>query len=77
MLAKLTNDLDGKLDRLELNPLKDWLEKKLKALSKKIQDGNLSWNDEEAAGLKKYVCEAWRWQGGGVGVGGCLVGTGV
>jgi hypothetical protein len=53
MLAKLMNDIDGKLDRIELNPLKDWLEKKLKALSKKIQDGSLQWNDDEAAGLKK------------------------
>ncbi|XP_076448824.1 uncharacterized protein LOC143285432 isoform X2 [Babylonia areolata] len=57
MLAKLMNDLDGKLDRMELNPLKDWLEQKLKALSKKIQDGNLQWSDDEAAGLKKQLIQ--------------------
>ncbi|XP_070187537.1 uncharacterized protein [Littorina saxatilis] len=57
MLAKLTNDLDGKLDRLELNPLKEWLEKKLKALSKKIKEGSLQWTDDEAAGLKKQLIQ--------------------
>ena len=71
MLAKLTQDLDGKLDRLELNPLKEWLEKKLKALSKKIQEGSLRWSDDEAAGLKRCVggCRkvvvAGKWGGGG------------
>lgn len=57
MLARLMNDIDGKLDRIELNPLKDWLEKKLKALSKKIQDGQLQWNDDEAAGLKRQLIQ--------------------
>ena len=55
MLTKLSNDMDAKLDRLELNPLKDWLEKKLKSLSKKIKNGSCQWSDDEAAGLRKSV----------------------
>nr|KAG5713573.1 hypothetical protein BaRGS_024621 [Batillaria attramentaria] len=59
MLAKLANDLDGKLDRLELTPLKEWLEAKLKALSKKIQDGQLNWTEDEAAGLRRQLIQRY------------------
>ena len=57
-LAKAMEELDGKLDRMELTGLKDWLEKQLKAMNSKIKSlggqGNLL--DEEAAGMKKLVC---------------------
>lgn len=57
MLAKLAADLEGKLDRLELQPLKDWLEAKLKALQRRIQDGQLHWNEDEAAGLRRQLIQ--------------------
>ncbi|XP_025078845.1 glutamine-rich protein 2-like isoform X2 [Pomacea canaliculata] len=55
--TKLTNDVDGKLDRMELTPLKDWLERKLRILNKKIEQGKLEWNDDTAAGLRRQLLQ--------------------
>ena len=47
-------ELDGKLDRREMNNLKEWLEKQLKALNSKIKAMGPGFSlDEEAAGMKK------------------------
>jgi len=49
-------DLDGKLDRLELNPLKEWMEARLKALNdklKKYQQNNVEYSEDDAAGIRK------------------------
>lgn len=50
-------DLDGKLDRLELNPLKEWMEARLKALNdklKKYQQTSTEYTEDDAAGIRKY-----------------------
>lgn len=47
----LSNDLDGKLDRLELDPLKAWLEARLKAINTKVKRNE--WSEDDAAGLRK------------------------
>ena len=57
-LAQLTDDLDGKLDRLEFGPFRDELEKQLKALKAKLKGLDLSGlfgDGDDAAGLRKYV----------------------
>ena len=49
--------MDGKLDRLEFGPIKEQLERELRALSKKINQlgvVNYETGDEDAAGIKKY-----------------------
>lgn len=49
-------ELDGKLNRHEMNNLKGWLEKQLKALNNKIKTMGPAWQlDDEAAGMKKFV----------------------
>ncbi|CAH1793456.1 unnamed protein product [Owenia fusiformis] len=57
-LGQLQNDLDGKLDRLELDPLREWLESRLKALAGKIKQHS-TWSDaeDEAAGLRKQLVQ--------------------
>ena len=52
----MSDDLDGKLDRLEFGPIRDELERQLKALMKRLN--NLRFNemeDDDAAGIRKYV----------------------
>ena len=53
--SKLTEDIDGKLDRLELDPLKEWLESRLKALNEKLKkyQANMDWSEDDAAGIRK------------------------
>lgn len=53
--SKLTEDIDGKLDRLELDPLKEWLEARLKALNDKLKkyQTNMDWSEDDAAGIRK------------------------
>lgn len=56
-LSQLNDDIDGKLDRLEFG--KEQLEKQMKALSRKIAQlnaYNIAAGEDDAAGLKKYVC---------------------
>ena len=55
--GKLTEDIDGKLDRLELDPLKEWLEQRLKALNDKLKkyQTQMDWSEDDAAGIRKYV----------------------
>ncbi|CAL1531314.1 unnamed protein product [Lymnaea stagnalis] len=57
-LAKAMEELDGKLDRRELNNLRDWLEQQLKALNNKIKSMGPGWQlDDEAAGMKKQLIQ--------------------
>ncbi|GFS01256.1 glutamine-rich protein 2 [Elysia marginata] len=57
-LAKAMEELDGKLDRREMNNLKEWLEKQLKALNNKIKSMGPGFSlDEEAAGMKKQLIQ--------------------
>ena len=51
-----SEDIDGKLDRLELDPLKEWLLNKLKALNDKLKKRNqapVEWVDDDAAGIRR------------------------
>lgn len=59
LLKMLGADLDGKLDRLEMDALKDWLEKRLKALAAKIKSGpaNIDLNEDDAAGLRRQLLQ--------------------
>ncbi|XP_022780651.1 glutamine-rich protein 2-like isoform X6 [Stylophora pistillata] len=52
-LARLASDIDQKLDRLELDPLKDYFEKKMKSMKCKHVDLPLS--DDPAAGFRKAL----------------------
>lgn len=57
--SKLTEDIDGKLDRLELDPLKEWLEARLKALNDKLKkyQTNMEWTEDDAAGIRKQLIQ--------------------
>uniref|UniRef100_A0A1I8GW59 Glutamine-rich protein 2 n=1 Tax=Macrostomum lignano TaxID=282301 RepID=A0A1I8GW59_9PLAT len=61
LLKLLGADLDGKLDRLEMDALKDWLEKRLKALAAKIKSGGgagvADINEDDAAGLRRQLLQ--------------------
>ena len=51
-----SNDIDGKLDRSELDPLKEWLLSKLNALNDKLKKQNqapVEWVDDDAAGIRR------------------------
>lgn len=52
---QLNEDIDGKLDRLELDPLKEWLESRLKNLNDKLKRTQVSteWGEDDAAGIRK------------------------
>ena len=54
-LGTLSGDLDGKLDRLEFGPIRDELERQLKALLKKIKNLNFDadLDEDDAAGIRK------------------------
>lgn len=52
-LARLASDIDQKLDRLELDPLKDYFEKRIKSMKCKHVDLPLS--DDPAAGFRKAL----------------------
>ncbi|XP_055877941.1 glutamine-rich protein 2-like isoform X2 [Biomphalaria glabrata] len=57
-LAKAMEELDGKLDRRELNNLRNWLEHQLKALNNKIKTLGSGWQlDDEAAGMKRQLIQ--------------------
>ena len=46
--------MDGKLDRLEFGPIRDALEKQLRALMKKLNQIHYpQYEDDEAAGVRK------------------------
>ncbi|XP_053385599.1 myosin-3-like isoform X3 [Mercenaria mercenaria] len=57
--SKLTEDIDGKLDRLELDPLKEWLEARLKALNDKLKkyQTNTEFSEDDAAGIRKQLIQ--------------------
>lgn len=62
LLKLLGADLDGKLDRLEMDALKDWLEKRLKALAAKIKSGAggagvADLAEDDAAGLRRQLLQ--------------------
>ncbi|XP_021348670.1 glutamine-rich protein 2-like isoform X2 [Mizuhopecten yessoensis] len=56
---KINEDIDGKLDRLELDPLKEWLESRLKALNDKLKRTQVSteWGEDDAAGIRKQLIQ--------------------
>ena len=56
--AKLAEDIDGKLDRLELDPLKEWMEARLKALNEKLKKYQVNMDvgaEDDAAGIRRYI----------------------
>ncbi|KAK6168854.1 hypothetical protein SNE40_020026 [Patella caerulea] len=57
LLHQLTEDVDGKLDRLEMDPLKGWMESRLKELNQKIAKSQPGWSDDDAAGLRKQLIQ--------------------
>ncbi|XP_076074676.1 uncharacterized protein LOC143045794 isoform X5 [Mytilus galloprovincialis] len=55
-----TDDIDSKLDRLELDPLKEWLESRLKALNEKLKKQNqapVEWSEDDAAGIRRQLIQ--------------------
>ena len=53
-LANMTEDLDGKMDRLEFGPIRDEIERQLRALMRKLNSLNFQKDeDDEAAGIRK------------------------
>lgn len=56
-MEQLSNDLDGKLDRLEFGPFKDDLERQLKMLLKKLNglSCHTTETEDDAAGIRKSV----------------------
>ncbi|XP_052685905.1 glutamine-rich protein 2-like isoform X2 [Crassostrea angulata] len=58
-IKKFADDIDGKLDRLELDPLKEWLESRLKALNDKLrrQQAQVEWTEDDAAGIRKQLIQ--------------------
>lgn len=55
---RFADDIEGKLDRLELDPLKEWLESRLRALNEKLKKQNqapVEWTEDDAAGIRRYV----------------------
>ena len=54
-MQDLTDDIDGKLDRLEFGPIRDELERQLKALARQLKQLNLLQDngEDDAAGLRK------------------------
>ncbi|XP_055955147.1 glutamine-rich protein 2-like [Patella vulgata] len=57
LFHQLTEDVDGKLDRLEMDPLKGWVESRLKELNQKIAKSQPGWSDNDAAGLRKQLIQ--------------------
>lgn len=57
---RFTDDIEGKLDRLELDPLKEWLESRLKALNEKLKKQNqapVEWSEDDAAGIRRQLIQ--------------------
>ncbi|XP_032225156.2 glutamine-rich protein 2 isoform X2 [Nematostella vectensis] len=52
-LAQLGNEVDQKLDRMEIDPLKDYFERKIKAM--KCKHADLPLNEDPAAGFRKAL----------------------
>ncbi|XP_052261958.1 glutamine-rich protein 2-like isoform X9 [Dreissena polymorpha] len=58
--AKLAEDIDGKLDRLELDPLKEWMEARLKALNEKLKKYQVNMDvgaEDDAAGIRRQLIQ--------------------
>lgn len=60
LLDEYTRNLEGKLERGELDALRRWIETKLKQLQKLVSSGRATLSNvtDEAAGLRKCVCRA-------------------
>ncbi|XP_074647627.1 uncharacterized protein LOC141903415 isoform X2 [Tubulanus polymorphus] len=59
-IAELSKEIDNKIDRLELDALKDYLESRLKALNNKIKGMNMTdMNDDDAAGIRKQMAQRY------------------
>lgn len=57
---RFADDIEGKLDRLELDPLKEWLESRLRALNEKLKKQNqapVEWTDDDAAGIRRQLIQ--------------------
>ena len=57
-----SDDIEGKLDRLELDPLKEWLMSRLKALNDKLKKQNqapVEWTDDDAAGIRRQLIQKY------------------
>lgn len=59
LLDEYTRNLEGKLERGELDALRRWIETKLKQLQKLVSSGRATLANvtDEAAGLRKCVCK--------------------
>ncbi|KAK2162512.1 hypothetical protein LSH36_97g05033 [Paralvinella palmiformis] len=57
-VSQLSDDLDGKLDRLEFGPIRDELERQLKALMKRLNNLRFGeMEDDDAAGIRKQLIQ--------------------
>ena len=56
-MADLSSDMDGKLDRLEFGPIREELERQLKALARQLKNMDFlrDSTEDDAAGIRKYV----------------------
>ena len=56
-MGDLSCDLDGKLDRLEFGPIREELERQLKALARQLKNMDFlrDTTEDDAAGIRKYV----------------------
>lgn len=57
-MGQLSNDIDGKLDRLEFTPIREELERQLKMLSRKLKSLDMGQcSDDDAAGIRKQLIQ--------------------
>ena len=57
-LGQLSNDIDGKLDRLEFTPIREELERQLKMLSRKLKALDMGqYCEDDAAGIRKQLIQ--------------------
>jgi hypothetical protein len=51
----IIKELEGKLDRMELGPFKDYIEKQLKKIKKLQKEAQEIQHDDDAAGMRKQL----------------------
>ena len=57
-MGQLSNDIDGKLDRLEFSPIREELERQLKMLSRKLKALDMGQPcDDDAAGIRRQLIQ--------------------
>ncbi|ESO84975.1 hypothetical protein LOTGIDRAFT_168234 [Lottia gigantea] len=57
---QLTEDVDGKIDKMEMDPLKGWVDSRIRELNKKIAKSQPGWTDDDAAGLRKQLIQRFQ-----------------